>query len=71
MNRDEYRSRAVELAPRGRDLPQSKLHPYHVKRIRERNDYGVPRWFLAKEYGVHKNTIDKVCTYETWINVHG
>ena len=69
MNREEYLSRAVELAPRGRDLPQSKLHPYHVRIIRERNGYGVPRWVLAKEYGVHIRTIDKVCTYETWINV--
>ena len=70
MDRGEYMSRAIEFAVRGRDLPQSKLHPYHVKKIRTRNEYGVPRWFLAKEYGVHLRTIDKVCTYETWINVH-
>lgn len=70
MDRKEYLSRAYEFCARGRDLPQAKLYPYHVVRIRERNGYGVPRWFLAKEYGVHLRTIDKVCTYETWINVY-
>lgn len=69
LDREEYLSRAYEFAKRGRDLPQSKLHEYHVKHIRERNEYGVPRWWLAKEYGVHLRTIDKICTWETWIHV--
>ena len=54
---------------RGSRLPQAKLNEQQVAAIRTRNGYGVPRWWLAIEYGVHTNTIDKACTYETWAHV--
>lgn len=54
---------------RGSQLPQSKLDDEKVRAIRIRNRMGVPRHRLAAEYGVHKNTIDKACTWETWVHV--
>ena len=64
---------------RGMDLPQSKLNEKLVKKIRQ--DYREAREEikrlqtkysskgLAKEYGVHVRTMDKVLTYETWRHV--
>lgn len=64
---------------RGMDLPQSKLNEQLVKRIREEYAMGqeeiarlrarYSRKALAKEYGVHIKTIEKVLTYETWSHV--
>lgn len=64
---------------RGIELPQSKLNEKLVKKIREeyaqaqaeikrlRSQYSSKA--LAKEYGVHVRTMDKVLTYETWSHV--
>lgn len=54
---------------RGTQLPQAKLTEEQVKAIRVRNRMGVPRHRLAAEYGVHLRTIDKACTYESWVHV--
>ena len=79
MNRDEYLIRARELAPRGMDLPQSKLMPLQVAAIREaavkreamRREINetLSNAALAKAYGVHPRTIEKVLSYESWGHV--
>lgn len=43
-----------------------KLYECQVKAIRERHSYGVPAWWLAKCYVVHRRTIEKVLARETW-----
>lgn len=55
-------------APKNPHRP-CKLNEQQVRAMRERNEYGVPRWWLAIEYGVHVRTVDKVCEFWTWGNV--
>lgn len=64
---------------RGSDLPQSKLNETLVRKIRE--DYETARAEikrlqteysskgLAKRYGVHHRTMDKVLSGETWSHI--
>ena len=75
MERGEYLVRARELAPRGQDLPQTKLLTIDVVSIRSaarqreslrshiRNT--LSNEALANTYGVHVRTIEKVLAYET------
>jgi len=79
ISRFEYQQRAVELAPRGMKLPQTKLLPLQVQAIREAveirerlrqeiNDK-YSNEALAKAFGVHRRTIEKVISYETHIAI--
>ena len=79
MDRFEYQQRAVELAKRGLDLPQTKILPLEVIAIRaaarrreelrkEINDT-LSNAALAKKYGVHERTIEKVLAYKTHIQI--
>lgn len=79
MTRDEYSQRQREMSARGMDLPQSKLLPLEVAAIRaaavkreqmrrEINDT-LSNAALAKAYGVHPRTIEKVLSYESWGHV--
>ena len=68
ISREEYLMRAVEMAPRGDTLPQSKLNDSIVREIRA-NVNGWPRRKWAEKLNLHIRTIDKVCTYETWRHV--
>lgn len=53
---------------RGTDLPQSRLTDDIVREIR-RNREGLTLKQLAKRYGVHHRTVEKVHYYETWRHV--
>lgn len=79
MKRDEYLIRARELAPRGMDLPQSKLMPLQIvaireaaqrrERLRREINETLSNAALAKAYGAHPRTIEKVLSYESWGHV--
>ena len=79
VSRDEYLLSAMSNAPRGVDLPQSKLLPLDVGTIRSaaRQRENLRKYIkdnlsneaLAKQFGVHFRTIEKVLTRETWSNV--
>ncbi len=75
MNRAEYQQRASEFCKRGFDLPQTKVPPLAVVAIRdaarkreelrrEINDK-FSNAALAKQWGVHVRTIEKILSYET------
>lgn len=76
MERGEYLSRARELAARGQDLPQSRLLDLDIVNIRSavRQREALRKHIadqlsnaaLAKQYGVHARTIEKVVNRETW-----
>jgi len=75
LEREEYLSRARSMAPRGQDLPQTKLLDLDIVSIRSaakqrenlrkhiRNN--LSNEALAKQYGVHIRTIEKCLAYET------
>lgn len=75
MTRDEYQLRAGEFCARGFDLPQTKVPPLGIIAIREaaRKREELRREItekysnaaLAKEWGVHPRTIEKILSYET------
>lgn len=75
MTRDEYQIRAGEFCKRGFDLPQTKVPPLAVIAIREaarkreqlRAEITAKysNAALAKEWGVHPRTIEKILSYET------
>jgi len=75
MNRDQWKIRAAELAPRGFDLPQTKVPPLAVVAIREaarardklRREISdkYSNEALARQWGVHVRTIEKIISYET------
>lgn len=75
MNRAEYDTRRTEFSARGMDLPQTKLHPRDVIAIREaakkraklrkRINDKYSNSALAKKWGVHESTIEKVLSYAT------
>lgn len=76
LPRDEYVLRARELAPRGQALPQAKLLDLDVvtirsamrqrealrKHIRE----NLSNEALARQFGVHVRTIEKLAAVESW-----
>lgn len=75
MTRDEYQIRAGEFCKRGFDLPQTKIPPLAIIAIREaarkreqlRAEINAKysNAALAKEWGVHVRTIEKILSYET------
>ena len=79
LDRDEYLLRARELAPRGQDLPQAKLLDLDVVAIRsaarQRESLrqhirdNLSNAALARQFGVHESTIEKVLRAESWSHV--
>lgn len=75
MTRDEYLQRAGEFCKRGFDLPQTKVPPLAIIAIREaarkREQLRAEiterysNKALAKEWGVHTRTIEKIINYTT------
>ena len=75
MKRDEYLLNPQAHCKRGWDLPQTKLPPLAVVAIREvarkRDEMRkqitetMSNKALAKQWGVHERTIEKVISYET------
>ena len=76
MERREYLLQAASLAKRGQELPHSKLLDIDVISIRssirqranleKHIDENLSNAALARIYGVHVRTIDKVHRGETW-----
>lgn len=79
MELEEFRRRQREFQPRGMDLPQSKLTPLEVDAIRsakrQRENLlkhireNLTNEALAKAFGVHRRTVEKVLQGETWGHV--
>lgn len=79
MSRHEYVLRAREVAPRGIQLPQSKLMPLDVVEIRsaQRQREALKRHIknnlsneaLAARFCVHVRSIEKVLSREVWGHV--
>jgi len=75
MIRTEYQQRAGEFAKRGFDLPQTKIPPLAIIAIRDAarkreimRDEITAKYSnaaLAKQWGVHPRTIEKILSYET------
>jgi len=72
VKRDEWLTMAHLCCARGNELPQAKLTPERVTQIR--NDYvknsrthGAPA--LARREGLHRRTIEKILTRQTWCHV--
>jgi len=75
MNRAEWTARAGEFVKRGFDLPQTKVPPLAIIAIRnaakKRADMRAEitakysNAALAKQWGVHHRTIEKILSYET------
>jgi len=76
INRDEWEQRRTEFVARGLDLPQTKLMPLDVSEIRsaarQRDRLKVhirenlSNAALAKKFGVHERSIEKVLSRESW-----
>ena len=79
LSRQEYLSRRTEFAPRGQELPQSKLLEMDIIDIRSAHrqrakllDYirnNLSNEALAKKHGIHVRSIEKIVSYETWGHV--
>lgn len=79
LSRQEYLSRRTEFAPRGQELPQSKLLDMDIIDIRSAHrqrikllDYirnNLSNEALAKKHGIHVRSIEKIVSYETWGHV--
>ncbi len=79
LSREEYLSRRTEFAPRGQELPQTKLLAIDIisirsaarqrESLRQHIKSNLSNDALAKSYGVHIRTIEKVLSYETWGHV--
>ena len=79
MTRDEYTLRARETARRGMDLPWSELTPREVDAIRstarQRENLrkhirdNLSNEALARAFGVHRRTVEKVLQGEIWVHV--
>lgn len=75
MTREEYLCNTRQFAKRGFDLPQTKIPPIAVVSIREaaRKRESLRKEItakysneaLAKQWGVHVRTIEKILSYET------
>lgn len=79
MTRDEYQIRQHEFQARGMDLPQSKLMDLDVGAIRsaatQRENLrqyirdNLSNEALARRFGVHVRTVEKVLSCESWRHV--
>lgn len=75
MTRLEYQQRAGEFCKRGFDLPQTKVPPLAViaireaarkrEQLRQEINHKYSNAALAKQWGVHPRTIEKILSYET------
>lgn len=75
LERSEWQRRAREFCARGKALPQTKLKAEDVQTIRSAQkqrenlrtyiDNNLSNGALAKAYGVHPRTIEKVLARET------
>jgi hypothetical protein len=78
LERSEYLVRARELALRGEDLPHSKIKMADVEEIRsaivQRDQLrkyistNLSNEALARKFGVHIRTIEKIVQGRTWIH---
>ena len=76
LHRDEWEQRRTEFVRRGLELPQAKLMPLDVAEIRSaaRQRQSLRSYIasnlsnaaLAKKFGVHERTIEKILSRETW-----
>lgn len=79
MSRNEYLMRAREMAPRGQDLPQTKLLDLEVvaiksaarqrEKLRQYIKDNLSNEALSKQYGVHVRTIEKALQHYTWSHI--
>jgi hypothetical protein len=79
VNRREYLSRSLELAPRGNSLPQAKLSDTAVRKAREMHtkamfakayiDANFSVAGLARKFNVSKSAMEKALSGETWSHV--
>jgi hypothetical protein len=79
MERGEYQRRSRELAMRGQELPQTKLLDLDVvtikssmrqrEKLREYIRDNLSNDALAKQFGVHRRTIEKIAQCETWSHI--
>ena len=79
MTWEEYQQRRTEFAPRGQDLPQSKLLDIDVIDIRsaKRQKDNMLKFIkenlsnaaLAKKYSVHRNSIEKVLSRSSYCHL--
>ena len=79
LPRHEYELRAREFAARGQDLPQAKLLDLDVAAIRSaaRQREALRKHIrenlsndaLARQFGVHVRTIEKVLSVDSWSHV--
>lgn len=79
LDRANYLIRSREFAARGFDLPQTKLPPLAVvairqaarerERMRQEINEKYSNAALAKAWGVHVRTIEKVLSYETGAHI--
>ena len=79
LTRDEYLLRAREFAPRGQDLPQTKLLDLEVvaiksaarqrEKLRQHIADNLSNKALAKQYGVSLRTIERLTQHETWSHI--
>lgn len=54
---------------RGTQLPHAKLTKEIVRTMRIRNSMGVSCKRMAKQYGVHVNTVERAISYQNWWHV--
>lgn len=79
LERAEYLSRARSMALRGQELPQTKLLDMDVFSIRSaaRQRESLRKHIkdtlsneaLAKQFGVHVRTIEKVLQFNSWSHI--
>jgi len=79
MNRDEDLMNPGAYCKRGFDLPHAKIPPIAIQSIREAAKKRAElrkeitekysNAALAKAWGVHERTIEKILSYETWRHV--
>ena len=76
LHRDEWEQRRTEYAARGQDLPHAKLLDLEVGSIRSAKKQreallkhireNLSNAALARQFGVHERTVEKVMSRETW-----
>ena len=76
MSRAEYQSRRTEFAPRGQDLPQSRLLDIDIisirsaarqrESLRKHIAENLTNAALAKQYGIHERSIERILNREHW-----
>ena len=79
LERGEYLSRARSMALRGQELPQTKLLDIDVVSIRsaarqrdalrKHIKENLSNEALAKQFGVHIRTIEKILQYNSWSHI--